>query len=366
MYISRGCQVFMIQVMEKKSDEKGLEDIPIVKEFLDVFPEDLPGLPLVRQIHIVQFLGHLIDSQGLHVDPAKIEAVKIGTSPTTPTEVRQFLGLAGYYQRFIKEIIQETTEKIVQIRQRLQAARDRQRSYANIRRKPLEFQVGDRVMLKVSPRKELQLEDKLNFVKEPVGIIDREVKQLKRSRIPIVKVRWNSKRGPEFTWEREDEIRAKYPHLSSILLVIPSKEDDLELVFGLLAVVTELFIIQNIALGIYQKQPYTTMSHPKGVLYLGKDKQKMLMRVDELHNFSDGRLNKVYEKLDVMLKDNVLGYGNEGLKDQKWTKKDKDKTKSMMNKIEKTLKERRQMRRLESFVKGRRTKTDYRLLVRPE
>ncbi|GKF98204.1 putative reverse transcriptase domain-containing protein, partial [Tanacetum coccineum] len=51
------------------------------------------------------------------------------------------------------EIIHETTEKIVQIRQCLQAARDRQRSYANIRRKPLEFQVGDRVMLKVSPRK---------------------------------------------------------------------------------------------------------------------------------------------------------------------------------------------------------------------
>ncbi|GJY02542.1 putative reverse transcriptase domain-containing protein [Tanacetum coccineum] len=53
-------------------------------------------------IRIVQFLGHLIDSQGLHVDPAKIEAVKNWTSPTTPTEVRQFLGLAGYYQRFIE------------------------------------------------------------------------------------------------------------------------------------------------------------------------------------------------------------------------------------------------------------------------
>ncbi|GJV69752.1 putative reverse transcriptase domain-containing protein [Tanacetum coccineum] len=282
-YISRGCQVFMIQVMEKKADEKRLEDIPVVKEFPDVFPEDLPGIPPVRQvefqidlipgaapiartpyrlapsemqelsnqlqeltdrgfirpstspwgapvlfvkkkdgsfrmcidyrelnkltiknryplpriddlfdqlqgssvyskidlrsgyhqlrvregdipktafrtryrhyefqvmpfgltnapavfmdlmnhvckpyldkiilellrkeklyakfskcdfwIHIVQFLGHLIDNQGLHVDPAKIEAVKNWTSPATPTEVRQFLGLAGYYRRFIE------------------------------------------------------------------------------------------------------------------------------------------------------------------------------------------------------------------------------------------------------------------------
>ncbi|GJW53552.1 putative reverse transcriptase domain-containing protein [Tanacetum coccineum] len=134
------------------------------------------------------------------------------------------------------EIIHETTKKIVQIRQRLQAARDRQRSYANIRRKPLEFQVGDLVMLKVVgpvayklelpeelskvhstfhvsnlkkclsdesliiPMKELRLDDKLNFVEKPVEIIGREVKQLRQSRILIVKVRWNSKRGPEFIW----------------------------------------------------------------------------------------------------------------------------------------------------------------------
>ncbi|GJW16590.1 putative reverse transcriptase domain-containing protein [Tanacetum coccineum] len=53
-------------------------------------------------IHIVQFLGHLIDRKGLHVNPAKIEAVKNWASPTTPTEVHQFLGLAGYYRRFIE------------------------------------------------------------------------------------------------------------------------------------------------------------------------------------------------------------------------------------------------------------------------
>ncbi|GKB76320.1 putative reverse transcriptase domain-containing protein [Tanacetum coccineum] len=59
----------------------------------------------------------------------------------------------------------------------------------------------------------LHFDDKLHFVEEPVEIMDREVKRLKRSRIPLVKVRWNSKRGPEFTWEREDQFRKKYPHL---------------------------------------------------------------------------------------------------------------------------------------------------------
>ncbi|GKD30932.1 putative reverse transcriptase domain-containing protein, partial [Tanacetum coccineum] len=56
-------------------------------------------------------------------------------------------------------------------------------------------------------------DDKLQFVEEPVEIMDHEVKRLKRSRISLVKVRWNSGRGPEFTWEREDQFRKKYPHL---------------------------------------------------------------------------------------------------------------------------------------------------------
>ncbi|GKD42287.1 hypothetical protein Tco_1266932 [Tanacetum coccineum] len=106
----------------------------------------------------------------------------------------------------------------------MQAARDRQKSYADLKRKPMEFHVGDKVMLKVSPWKwvvRFGKQGKLNpryvgpfkFVEEPVKIVDCEVKWLKRSRIPLVKVQWNSKRGPEFTWELKDQFRKKYPHL---------------------------------------------------------------------------------------------------------------------------------------------------------
>ncbi|GJR15773.1 hypothetical protein Tco_0798425 [Tanacetum coccineum] len=65
----------------------------------------------------------------------------------------------------------------------------------------------------VIPLEEIQLDDKLNLVEEPVEIMDHEVKKLKRSRIPIVKVRWNARRGPKYTWEREDQFKSKYPHL---------------------------------------------------------------------------------------------------------------------------------------------------------
>nr|GEW85594.1 putative reverse transcriptase domain-containing protein [Tanacetum cinerariifolium]GEX17029.1 putative reverse transcriptase domain-containing protein [Tanacetum cinerariifolium] len=63
------------------------------------------------------------------------------------------------------------------------------------------------------PLDEIQVDDKLHFIKELVEIMDREVKRPKQSRIPIVKVHWNSERGPEFTWERKDQMQKKYPHL---------------------------------------------------------------------------------------------------------------------------------------------------------
>ncbi|GKB80098.1 putative reverse transcriptase domain-containing protein [Tanacetum coccineum] len=96
----------------------------------------------------------------------------------------------------------------------------RHKSYADRRTKSLEFKVGDMVLLKcltdeelIIPLDEIQLDDKLHFIEEPVEIVDREVKRLKQSRIPIVKVHWNSRKGPEFTWERENQFKNKYPYL---------------------------------------------------------------------------------------------------------------------------------------------------------
>nr|GEV02771.1 putative reverse transcriptase domain-containing protein [Tanacetum cinerariifolium] len=112
------------------------------------------------------------------------------------------------------EIIHETNEKIIQIKSRIQAARDRQKSYADLKRKPMDFQLkclsDESLMISLD---ELRIDDKLHFVEEPQEIMDREIKQLKRSRIYIIKVRCNSKRGLEFTWECEDQFKQKYPQL---------------------------------------------------------------------------------------------------------------------------------------------------------
>nr|GEW69940.1 reverse transcriptase domain-containing protein [Tanacetum cinerariifolium] len=353
---------------------------PYLDKFVIVFIDDILIYSKTQEEHVehlrkVQFLGHVINGDGIHVDPSKIEAVKNWKAPKTPTEVCSLLGLAGYYRRFIEnfskiakslailnqkcktfdwgeeqelafqtlkdklcnapvlalpdrsedfvvycdasriglgfvlmqigkviayasriltvqkevvnesvglhkgsgemieqrsdgtlyyldriwvplkgdvrtlimdeahkskysvhpgadkmyydlrdrpsgllqqpeifakvrhgqliglELVQETTEKISQIKDRLKVARDRQKSYANLRRKPLEFSKCLPDPTLQVPLDEIQVDAKLNFIKEPVEILEREFKKLKRSKIAIIKVRWNSKRGPEFTWD---------------------------------------------------------------------------------------------------------------------------------------------------------------------
>nr|GEX21359.1 hypothetical protein [Tanacetum cinerariifolium] len=301
----------------------------------------------------VQFLGHVIDSKGIHVDPTKIEAIKNWATPTTPTEVRRFLELAGYYRRFIKgfSLISKPLTKLTQKNKKYEWGKDEEEAFQLLKQKlccaptlslpegtedfvvycdaslkgfrakelnmrqrrwiellsdydceicyhpdkvnvvadalsrkerePLRVRAlvmtvhqnlpeqirnaqsgamkkknvkaknlgrlikaifkirsdGIRLDLPrelqgiyntfrvsnlkkclsneslIIPLDEIQLDDKLHFIEEPVEIMDREMKRLKQSRIPIVKVRWDSRRGPEYTWEREDQRKNKYPHL---------------------------------------------------------------------------------------------------------------------------------------------------------
>ncbi|GKD48130.1 putative reverse transcriptase domain-containing protein [Tanacetum coccineum] len=65
------------------------------------------------------------------------------------------------------------------------------------------------------PLDEIEIDENLRFVEEPIEIVERDVKKLKRRRIPLVKVRWNSRQGAEYTWEREDQFRKRYPNLFS-------------------------------------------------------------------------------------------------------------------------------------------------------
>nr|GEX16652.1 retrotransposon protein, putative, Ty3-gypsy subclass [Tanacetum cinerariifolium] len=188
----------------------------------------------------------------------------------------------GESQLIEPEIMQETTEKIIQIKEWLKTARSRQKSYADKRRKPLEFKVRDQVLLNVCtwkgvvrfgkkenlapryvgpfeivecvrkvaywlklphelsyvhdtfyvsnlkkclaepdvqvPLDEIKIDEKLRFVKEPSEIVEQDVKKLKQRKIPLVKVRWNSRKGAEYTWERKDQSQKKYPRLFSKLV----------------------------------------------------------------------------------------------------------------------------------------------------
>nr|GEW48411.1 putative reverse transcriptase domain-containing protein [Tanacetum cinerariifolium] len=222
------------------------------------------GRGWVKHLPLVKFLYNNNYHASIKVAPYEALYGRKCRSSVCWAEVReaQLTGL---------EMIQETTEKIILIKQRIQAAQDRKKSYADQKRKPMKFEVRDRVMLKVSPwkgvvrfikrgklnpryigpfkvlarvgdvayRLELprelsivhhtfhvsdpkkcyadeplamplevvHIDDTLQFIEEPVEIMEREIKRLKRSWIPLIKVRWNSRRGPEFTWEREDSFK---------------------------------------------------------------------------------------------------------------------------------------------------------------
>nr|GEW49216.1 putative reverse transcriptase domain-containing protein [Tanacetum cinerariifolium] len=249
-----GTRLDMSIAYHPKTDGQSERTIQTLKDMLRACAIDFRK-GWVNHFPLVEFLYSNSYHASIKVAPFEALYGRKCRSPVCWTEV-------GEAQILDPELIQETTKKIFQIKQRMQAARDRQKSYADLKRKPMEFQVRDKVMLKVSPWKGvvrfgkrgklnpryvgpfkvlervgdvaykldlpeelsrvynkfhvsnlkkchadeplailldgLHFDDKLYFVEEPVEIVDREVKRLKRSRIPLVKVRWNSKRGHGF------------------------------------------------------------------------------------------------------------------------------------------------------------------------
>ncbi|GJX36875.1 putative reverse transcriptase domain-containing protein [Tanacetum coccineum] len=206
---------------EENSEKKRLEDVLIVRNFSESLSQRLGWTstdPTSKNLKLAKCLdNHLPLAEFLYnnsyhtsIKAALFEALYGSKcrSPVCWAEV-------GDNQLTGSEIIRETTEKIIQIKSKIQVARDCQKSYANVHNA---FHVSN---LKkclsneslVIPLDEIQIADKLYFVEEPMEIMDREVKRLKQNRIPIIKVRWNSRSGLEFTWECEDQFRSKYPHL---------------------------------------------------------------------------------------------------------------------------------------------------------
>ncbi|GJZ88007.1 putative reverse transcriptase domain-containing protein [Tanacetum coccineum] len=296
-YMEKGFPIFLAHVTtretEDKSEKKRLEDVPIVQDFPEVFPEDLPGLfEQWKELSVKGFIRPVLALgssgpglsrrrtgrtvlrscerlvKGIHVDPARLNPLKIGLSKVTNgRRFSQFLGLLdtievviedaraaerdhsnsrgdccvacatifgkgwvnhlplvefsynNSYHASIKAALFEALygQKCcspVCWTEDASSARDRRRVrlleastngiLVSCRERTLAVRVGMDL---------IWMDDKLHFVEEPIEIVDREVKRLKRSRIPLVKVRWNSKRGPEYTWEREDQFKKKYPHL---------------------------------------------------------------------------------------------------------------------------------------------------------
>ncbi|GKB77210.1 putative reverse transcriptase domain-containing protein, partial [Tanacetum coccineum] len=168
--------------------------------------------------HTIQTPEHMLYHKSIKCAPFEALYGRKCRSPVIWAEV-------GESQLIRPEIVQETIEKIVQIKERLKTTRSRQKIYADKRRKPLEFKFGVRVLLKVSPWKGVvrfgnkgklapryvrpfeivecvrPIDENMHFVEEPIEIVERDVKKLKRRRIPLVKVRWNSRQGAEYTWD---------------------------------------------------------------------------------------------------------------------------------------------------------------------
>ncbi|GKD16044.1 putative reverse transcriptase domain-containing protein [Tanacetum coccineum] len=218
-----GTNLDMSTAYHPQTDGQSERTIQTLEDMLRACVNDF-GNGWVKHLPLVEFSYNNSYHASIKAAPFKALYGRKCHLPVCWAEVRK-VQLTG------PEIVQETTEKVIQIKQRMQAARDRQKSTRKGLSVAYKLELPQELSrvhntFHVSNLKKcysdeplavllegLHIDEKLRFVEEPVEIMDQEVKRLKQSRIQIVKVRWNSRRGPEFTWEREDQFQKKYPHL---------------------------------------------------------------------------------------------------------------------------------------------------------
>nr|GEW17530.1 putative reverse transcriptase domain-containing protein [Tanacetum cinerariifolium] len=245
---------------------------PYLDKFVIVFIDDILIYPYLLKCEFwlkeVQFLGHVVNREGIHVDPSKVESVKNWKTPESPTEIRSFLGLAGYYRRRWIEllndyeceikyhqgkanVVADASSRKERLKPRrsertIQTLKDMLRtcvmdfggswdthlplvefSYNNSYHKSIKKAMlirgvsllnskleiecylrylhrrdwYDLVTKESWHHDEIEIDENLHFVEELIEIVERDVKRLKRRRIPLVKVRWNSQQGAKYTWE---------------------------------------------------------------------------------------------------------------------------------------------------------------------
>nr|GEX33256.1 putative reverse transcriptase domain-containing protein [Tanacetum cinerariifolium] len=274
---------FLAQISAKKEEDrsegKQLEDVPVVQDFPEVLPKDLPAqIEALKPENLEkEDVGGMIrkDIPKEKLEPRAYETLCLNGRSLLPyyDDLRSAImhesrkskysvhpGYDNMYQDMKKlywwpnmkaNIATYGSKCLTCVRVKAEHQRP-SGFYADLKRKPMEFEVGNRVMLKVlakvgkvayklelpqelssvhhtflvsnlkkcyadeplvMPLEGIHVDDRLQFVEEPVEIMEREIKIFKRSRIPLVKVHWNSRRGLELTWEREDSFRKKYPHL---------------------------------------------------------------------------------------------------------------------------------------------------------
>nr|GEU91430.1 retrovirus-related Pol polyprotein from transposon TNT 1-94 [Tanacetum cinerariifolium] len=201
--------------------------------------------------------------------------------------------------------------------ERIQATQDRRKSYADLKWKPMEFEIRDRVILKVSPWKGvvrfvmslegIHVDDRLQFMEEPIKVMKRENKRLKRSRIPLVKVHWNSRRGHEFTWKCEDSFRKKYPHLFTNRVTSPmvmpfgltnAPAVFMDLVNRMCKPYLDKFVIVFVDdILIYSKDEKKHEEHLKAILELLKKEELSILMDLKVTPTKNGRMTKPYSSL---------------------------------------------------------------------